>query len=621
MQILVEQRTRKNRMDGHDGCLSPFSWFIICLRARDLGLRSPSLFRAMGSGVPEGEVPVTGLLIMAASMMPAYVYVVVVLLLLVVILYGFLEFHFIGDLFRGFRGDRVNLTFDPRSMIYENVVSKCRVLQGRYLATLWLSSPHLQIAFLTLYGRPPVFTYRRQLFSVSDGGTIALDWLLASDVAGGSLDNGRIISKEDITPIVIVVPGLTSDSSSAYVKHLAYKIAKRGWNVVVENHRGLGGVSITSDYFYNAGWTEDIREVVNHLHQKYSMAPIFAVGTSIGANILVKYLGEEGEKTPVAGAASICSPWDLVVCDRFINRRLVQRFYDRALTIGLKGYAQLHQPVMTRLANWDGIRKSRSVRDFDNHATCLVGKFETVDTYYRRCSSVSYVGNVSVPLLCISALDDPVCTKEAIPWDECRANKNIILATTVHGGHLGYFEGITASSVWWARAVDEFLSVLHSGPYMHGQKMESPDLYTPLDSSIDKSPYINLTKDGLVTAMRSRTEDEDIAGENDEQGDIEAEAVSGAIDITASGAIDTPSLMSLRPGQTEDENAGVRTPKDASATSMKTCLKQLSRQSQKSLWLLAYIAIVSSWPLVGSALLFVFRSKLKGVLPHSVRRG
>lgn len=46
---------------------------------------------------------------------------------------------------------------------------------------------------------------------------------------------------------------------------------------------------------------------------------------------------------------------------------------------------------------------------------------QTVDTYYRKCSSVSYVANVSVPLLCISAIDDPVCTSEAIPWDECRS--------------------------------------------------------------------------------------------------------------------------------------------------------------------------------------------------------
>lgn len=145
------------------------------------------------------------------------------------------------------------------------------------------------------------------------------------------------------------------------------------------------------------------------------------------------------------------------------------------------------------------LQKSRSIRDFDHHATCLVGKFEvlaswltflyllyfllftksvlfsqTVDTYYRRCSSASYVRNVSVPLLCISALDDPVCTREAIPWDECRwirllicswilyssfvcddifvftrANKNIVLATVKHGGHLAFFEGITAAGLWY----------------------------------------------------------------------------------------------------------------------------------------------------------------------------
>ena len=30
-----------------------------------------------------------------------------------------------------------------------------------------------------------------------------------------------------------------------YLKHLAFNAAKSGWNVVVSNHRGLGGVSIT----------------------------------------------------------------------------------------------------------------------------------------------------------------------------------------------------------------------------------------------------------------------------------------------------------------------------------------------------------------------------------------
>ncbi|KAK6258032.1 hypothetical protein QUC31_001491, partial [Theobroma cacao] len=90
----------------------------------------------------------------------------------------------------------------------------------------------------------------------------------------------------------------------------------------------------------------------------------------------VKYLGEDREKVPLAGAVAICSPWDLLIGDRFICRRLVQKLYDRALTIGLQGYAKLHEPRYSRLANWEGIKKSRSVRDFDNFAKCLVGKFE-----------------------------------------------------------------------------------------------------------------------------------------------------------------------------------------------------------------------------------------------------
>ncbi|RVW75895.1 Embryogenesis-associated protein EMB8 [Vitis vinifera] len=122
-------------------------------------------------------------------------------------------------------------------------------LWRRYLATSWLSSPHLQTAFLSFFGRPPVFSYRRQLFHTSDGGTIALDWLMNSDVMGVAINMNDTIRKDDKTPIVVVIPGLTSDSASAYIKHLAFKMAKSGWNVVVSNHRGLGGISVTVSFF------------------------------------------------------------------------------------------------------------------------------------------------------------------------------------------------------------------------------------------------------------------------------------------------------------------------------------------------------------------------------------
>lgn len=45
---------------------------------------------------------------------------------------------------------------------------------------------------------------------------------------------------------------------------------------------------LQSDCFYNGGWTEDVRNVINHLHSQYREAPLYVVGTSIGANILVQ---------------------------------------------------------------------------------------------------------------------------------------------------------------------------------------------------------------------------------------------------------------------------------------------------------------------------------------------
>ncbi|KAH0993865.1 hypothetical protein GBA52_005348 [Prunus armeniaca] len=225
-----------------------------------------------------------------------------------------------------------------------------------------------------------------------------------------------------------------------------------GWNVVISNHRGLGGVPITSDLVYNCGWTNDIREVCNRLHHKHPKAPLFLIGTSIdvsadieyvlGANILVKYLGEDGDNAPVSGAAAISNPWDFLIGDRFI----------RPLTLGLEWYSQLHQHCYSRLANWDG--KMRCIRHY--HATCDVGEFETVDTFYRRTSSSIYVCN--------------------------------------HGSHLAFFEGISASRIWWERAVDEFFKVLYCGQYMHAHKKmkTSSGSELPLRSTIDQDKKLVL---------------------------------------------------------------------------------------------------------------------------------
>ncbi|KAJ4833078.1 hypothetical protein Tsubulata_001053 [Turnera subulata] len=538
------------------------------------------------------------LFLKALSLVPIHHYLCCLFLLSLIFLYNFLEFHFLADFLSGFRGDPVSLTYRPGSRLYQSVAAKCRVLHGRYSPTPWLSSPHLITAYLSKIAKAPDATYRREIFRASDGGTIALDWLMHSDVKGGVSS----VNDAEKTPITVVVPGLTSDSASAYIKHLALRIAKGGWNVVVCNHRGLGGVSITSDCFYNGGWTEDIRKIIDHISGRFPEAPLYAVGASLGANMLVKYLGEDGDKSPLIGAAAVCSPWDLLMCDRYINRMPVQKFYDRVLAGGLKAYAQLHQSTMSRLTNWDSVTKARSIRDFDSHATRILAKFETVDAFYRRSSCVNFICNVSVPLLGISALDDPVCTKEAIPWDECRTNGNIILATTKHGGHLAYHEGITANSLWWVRAVDEFFHALDCSPLRNRlKKMDSLRVAVPQGSSIDQQgPYLSVTKDAMVAAVSS-------CGEENLEEDIKEDGIPTS--KTSKNNDMTPDEAQSETELKEPSNGNLKL-KDLIFPDERT-LDQLSRHCRNSFWLGAYIALVTTLPLLGPSLTVFLQQKMR----------
>jgi hypothetical protein len=148
------------------------------------------------------------LLLQALLQIPIHHYALATAFAFTFFLYNFLEIHFIQDLFTGFSGSSVDFTYNSSSEIYDDVVSKCRILHGKYSVTPWLSSPHLQTVFLNFFGNPPKFKYKRsskflivvffsmdlficfmnlttivhifnfrQLFNTPDGGTIALDWV------------------------------------------------------------------------------------------------------------------------------------------------------------------------------------------------------------------------------------------------------------------------------------------------------------------------------------------------------------------------------------------------------------------------------------------------------------
>lgn len=118
--------------------------------------------------------------------------------------------------------------------------------------------------------------------------------------------------------------------------------------------------------------------------------------------------------------------------------------------------------------------------------------------------------------------------------------------------------------------------------------------------SIDQGPYLNVA-DGMVAAMGNERMD----GSTEESIDHDQtnHIVSENNDLT--GAVN-PNFVS-HAGQPSQDGA------DAKGSSIiARCLYQLSQHTNKSVWLLVYIAIISTWPVAGAALRFLFRRRSKG---------
>ncbi|KAG8071642.1 hypothetical protein GUJ93_ZPchr0006g41466 [Zizania palustris] len=251
---------------------------------------------------------------------------------------------------------------------------------------------HVETIFAAFARSLPTVALRRECLRTPDDGAVSLDWVSGDD---------RTLPLD--APVLILLPGLTGGSDDTYVRHMLMRARSKGWRVVVFNSRGCADSPVTTAKFYSASFTGDIRQVVGHVLGRYPQSNVYAVGWSLGANILVRYLGEETDKCLLSGAVSLCNPFNLVIADEDFHKGF-NNVYDRALARALKTIFKRHALLFEGLEGEYNIPKAanaRTVRDFDEGLTRVSFGFKSVDDYYSNSSSSDSIKNVSIPLLCI----------------------------------------------------------------------------------------------------------------------------------------------------------------------------------------------------------------------------
>lgn len=296
-----------------------------------------------------------------------------------------------------------------------------------------LSNPHLQTLWGPLLRRQAPLPRQRERLWLEDGDFLDLDW------------HGP---HEAHTPLVLVLHGLTGSSNSPYVVGLQRAMASLGWASAALNWRGCSGEPNLRPRSYHSGASEDLAAVIDHLRSLRPLAPLYAVGYSLGGNVLLKYLGESGENSQLQGAVAVSVPFRLDQCANRIGQgfsRIYQRHFIREMITYVREKQRRFQHEglsegLAELAALGSLEDLRTFWDFDGRVTAPLHGFVDAQDYYRRASSRYYLGQVRTPTLVIQSLDDPFVFAHSLP-EPAELASCIDFELQTKGGHVGFVEG------------------------------------------------------------------------------------------------------------------------------------------------------------------------------------
>lgn len=155
----------------------------------------------------------------------------------------------------------------------------------------------------------------------------------------------------------------------------------------------------------------------------------------------------------------ISNPWDLEKSlDSLQSTCFGRETYLRSLGTTLKSKVLANPQQMRANRNIDLIEVKRAnyLPDFDLAVTVPMWGFGSVREYYRETSSAHRIVAISVPVLVLNALDDPIAAGKAIPISASNRSPHTVLCTTKHGGHIGWH--CLFGKRWYARAIRGFFN-------------------------------------------------------------------------------------------------------------------------------------------------------------------
>jgi predicted alpha/beta-fold hydrolase len=243
---------------------------------------------------------------------------------------------------------------------------------------------------------------------------------------------------------------------------MAAHVVERGWRLAIPHFRGCSGEPNRTRRAYHSGDSEEIDWMLKRLG-----GPLHAVGVSLGANMLLKWLGERGEaaRARVRRAAAVSAPVDFAAAGDALDRGLNRILYVRHFLSTMKPKALAKLEVFPGLFDGKKVQAARTFREFDNLVTAPLHGFRDTDHYWSAAACGPYLEHIRVATLLLNARNDPFLPERDLLAATRKAAPCVVLEFPRAGGHAGFLAAPFAGRHdWLPRHLFEFLDTESTYP-------------------------------------------------------------------------------------------------------------------------------------------------------------
>jgi predicted alpha/beta-fold hydrolase len=308
--------------------------------------------------------------------------------------------------------------------------SQSKIVMSDFKPPWWATNRHVQTIYPRFFKPRAKIQIRHQRLSLPDNDFVNLAWIGEPKTAKG---------------IVAMFHGLEGSINSHYAHDMAANLQEQGYLVVLMHFRGCGGEQNLRPRAYHSGETEDAWYFLNWLNQQYPTLKKVAIGYSLGANMLLKLLGEQVQQKLLQAAVAISPPFKLEQCAASIDQgfsRLYQSYLLKSMVNNLLSKMQTIDYEGQLLITQEQAKKLKNFR---------------ADDYYQRCSAVHFLKNIITPTLILHAIDDPFMNQEVLPGEN-DLSANVRLEISEKGGHVGFMQGSPwQPRIWTHKRVNDFI--------------------------------------------------------------------------------------------------------------------------------------------------------------------